>query len=458
VRTKKSLAAFAVVALLAVGCSDRGGSAEPDARVSKAAAAPADFGDLKGVCGPGTPTSAPAQGVTASEIRVGTFSDVGFNKVSEFVDAAKVFTAWCNDAGGINGRRIVSNTRDSKLFQVRQQMIGACRDDFALVGGGAALDGMGVKERLSCLLPDFPAQIASVENVGSDLQVATQAGGPSYDQYAGYYSWLLKEAYPKSAGAVGIINGDSAVTKVLGQVAEEGIKAAGGSFAYNDLYPAAGLADWTPYAQSIKSKKVKGLIFYGSFDQLAKLEQSLTNIGHHLDWIDANSNAYGSAFIELAGRQALTSQNNLADLSGVHPLENADSNPATKQVKDLVAKYAPGAAVTLPMLRAFSSWLLFAKAAASCGDQLTRKCVYDAARRETAWTGGGLQAPLDLSTSDRPVTCFNVEKATPEGWKPADFAPNKGAYRCDAPIVKLTGSYPKPVTLADVGKSPSDFK
>src|SRR5205823_4691422 len=161
----------------------------------------------------------------------------------------------------------------------------------------------------------------------------------------------------------------------------------------------------------------------------SKLEQVLTNIGYKLDWIDANNNAYNPQFLQLAG-PALASQNNFADLSGVYPLEKASDNPATKQLVDLFAKYAPGAKVTLPAVRAFGSWLMFAKAAASCGDALTRTCVYNAARKETNWTAGGLIAPVDLSQLDAPLTCFNVEKATPNGWQPADFQPNNGAFRC----------------------------
>jgi hypothetical protein len=197
-------------------------------------------------------------------------------------------------------------------------------------------------------------------------------------------------------------------------------------------------------------------VFYGSFVELAKLEQVLTGMQYKLDWIDANSNAYAPAFLKLAGK-SLGYQNNVADLSGTFPLENAASSPATKQVADLFAKYAPQAQVTLPAVRAFAAWLLFAKAAASCGDALTRKCVYDAATKETAWTAGGLQAPLDLAKKG-PLPCFNVEKATPAGWKPAEFKPDKGAYRCDFTPVKLTGNYGKALTLADIGKSLSDFK
>jgi ABC-type branched-subunit amino acid transport system substrate-binding protein len=459
VKPQPIIAAAVAVALLSAGCSGRSSSTSDPvgaASASPAAAATGDFGDLKGVCQSGTSTSSPTQGVTASEIKVGVFSDVGFTKNAEFVNAAKVFTSWCNAAGGINGRKLVATTRDSALLQVRQRMLDACREDFALVGGGAALDAMGVQDRLKCLLPDFPGQTVSAQNSNSGLQINLQASG-AYAAYMGYYTWLMKEAYPDSAGAVGIIGGDSPITKPLTGMAEETVKAVGGTVTYNNLYPALGVADWSPYAQSLKSKKVKGLLFYGDFSSLSKLEQVLTGINYKLDWIDANSNAYGPAFLQLAGK-SLTYQNNYADLSGISPLEKASGNPATQQVIDLFTKYAPGTQVTLPALKAFTSWLLFAKSAASCGDALTRSCVYNAARKETAWTGGGLTAPVNVANPDTPLSCFNIEKAGADGWQPADFKPNTGVYRCNAPAHKFTGNYGKPITLADVGKSMSDVK
>ncbi|TDV49837.1 ABC transporter substrate-binding protein [Actinophytocola oryzae] len=454
-RPQTVLAACAAVVLLAAGCARSGPSGQEEDSPT-ATASSADFGDLKNVCQKGDAKSAPTQGVTADAISVGVFSDVGFTKKSEFVDAATVFTKWCNELGGVNGRELVATTRDSKLTEVPQRMLEACREDFALVGGGAALDALGVRERLTCLLPSFPAQVSMAGNYGSDLQVAS-LGGASYSRYAGFYHWLLKDSYPDSAGALGVISGDSAITKLLAGQTNEVLAGSGGTVTYEDLYPAQGVADWTPYAQSIKTKGVRGLVFLGDFTQLAKLEQALTNIGYAPDWIDANSNAYGPAFIQLAGA-ALDSQNNVADVSGVFPLEKADDNPATKQLVDLFARYAPDAEVTLPAVRAFAAWLLFAKAAGSCGDDLTRRCVYDAATKETAWTGGGLTAPADMSEQDGPIECFNVEKATKDGWEPADFEPDKGAYRCDAPVYRYQGQYPRPVTLADVGKSMNDVK
>ncbi|WP_066073120.1 ABC transporter substrate-binding protein [Frankia sp. EI5c] len=453
---------MAAVTVFAAGCGRSGSSGElnsEDTQATRTASAAAgDFGTLKDVCGPGDAKTASAQGVTASEINVGVFSDVGFTKNSEFDDAAKVFTSWCNDAGGINGRKISYNLRDTAMLETRQRMIESCREDFAIVGGGAALDAGGVEERLKCLLPDIPAQTSMVENIGSDLQIDAIGAGHSYARYGGYYKWLITEAHPESAGSVGVIAGDSPVTKTIGAQTAEALQTVGGTLTYNDLYPAIGVSDWTPYAQAIKSKGVRGLVFLGDFRSLAKLEQVLKSMDYKLDWIDANSNAYGSAFQELGG-DAVTFQTNYADLSGVAPLEAMDDIPALEQVEELYKEYAPKAEITFPALRAFSAWLLFASSASECGDDLTRKCLYETARAQTDWTAGGLQAEVDISEVDAPLKCFNVVQAKADGWELADFKPDTDdIFRCDAPEIKYTGDFGSPLTLASVGKSMNDLQ
>jgi hypothetical protein len=166
------------------------------------AARGADFGDLKNVCQPGNAKSASAQGVTATDISLSAFTDIGFTKKTEVQDVADVFSKWCNDAGGINGRKIKINLRDARLTEDRQRMLEACKTDFAVVGGYAAFDQNGVKERLKCLMPEIPAQVVSVQNIGSDLQANTFESIDNGSTYEGYFSWLINEAYPDSKGAV----------------------------------------------------------------------------------------------------------------------------------------------------------------------------------------------------------------------------------------------------------------
>ncbi|WP_280426298.1 ABC transporter substrate-binding protein [Nocardia carnea] len=457
VRPKRIAAALLAVALLAAaGCSGRSGSETENS--SSGDTVVADFGDLSGVCQDGDASGAPTQGVTDSEITVGVFSDVGYSKNPEFVDAAKVFTSWCNAAGGINGRTLTTEVHDSKLMAVRQKMVEACRTDFALVGGGSGLDGLGVKERLECTLPDFPAQVSQQQNLGTDLQViASQSTYAHYDPYNASRQWLTKEAYPQSAGAIGIINGDSPVTKVLGAKAVESLEAMGAKVIYNELYPVGGVTDWTPYAQAIKNSGVRGLIWLGEDGPLAKLEEKLTSMDYKLDWIDPTNNAFQPDYIELLGRSA-GFQNNIVDLGGVVPLQLAAESPAMQQLQDLYEQYAPDAEISLPATRAFSAWLLFAKAASACGSELTRTCVVETAKKETEWTGGGLHSPNDLSAEDPAPSCFNAMRATPEGWQPAEFGANDGLFRCGTPPYRYTGDYGEPLTLADVGKTMADVE
>lgn len=445
----------AVVAtcLIATGCGGGGGAQDATS------AASGSFGNLTGICRPGDASSASAPGVTADEIEVGTFSDIGFTRYRDFIDAAKVFTSWCNAAGGINGRTLVANIRDTNLTEVHQRMVESCREDFFLVGGGAALDGLGVKDRLSCLLPEFPAHVTTSENTGSDLQLSSGATvSEGVDPYSGFHDWLINDEHPGSANSIGVLVGDSPITEVMSEKVTESLTASGATVVYNEKYPPAGVSDWTSYARALRAERVRGLIFLGEFRHLGRLQEALTDIGYQPDWIDANATSYNAEFLG-AMRDSLENRNYYVDLSGIAPLDAAARVPAVRQLKDMFDQYAPSSDITFQVLRAFQAWVLFAKSAATCGDELTRACVYQAARKETAWTAGGLQAPMDLS---RPLAeqtrCFNVQQATPEGWKAAEFGPNTGVFRCGFTPYRYTQDFGRPITLADVGRSISELE
>jgi ABC-type branched-subunit amino acid transport system substrate-binding protein len=463
----RTVAAVAVTALLAAGCS-RAGSSSTQATNPASSSAPASssssgsasaagsFGSLTGVCHGGSATGSTGQGVTSSQILAGVLTDVGYTKDPQLETTAKVFTSWCNAAGGINGRKLVADIHDTQMLNVVGAMSKACASDFVLAGGSAALDGLAVTTRLKCLLPDYDAQVVMPQNEDSGLQIYPIPWSHTYSVYSGYYSWLIKQAYPDSAKAVGIISGASVITQIDDSLVVQTVKAVGGNVIYNESFPPAGVTDWTPYAEAIKNKGVKGLTFYGITQQLPALEQALDNIGYKLDWIDANTNSYGTNFISLAGK-SLSTQHNYADLPAVYPLEKAAGNPATEQLVKLFGQYAPGQPVTLQDVQAWSAWLIFASSAESCGSNLTRKCVYDAALKQTYWTGGGLTAPVNVAKPDSPPSCFDVEQATPSGWQPAPFDPNNGAYRCGQPVVKLQG-IPPAAQLSAVGLSLSNLK
>ena len=130
-----------------------------------------------------------------------------------------------------------------------------------------------------------------------------------------------------------------------------------------------------------------------------------------------------------------------------YPFEGAKDNPATQQYLDVMAKFNPGGKIAALGINAFSGWLLFATAARDCGSNLTRTCLLDKAGANTAWTGGGLGAPVSTSFTNRELAqCYAAVKATPTAFQldPTFLPPNQGIYNCDpANVVQLKGDYSK---------------
>jgi len=449
-------------AVLAAGCgrSDSPtGSASSTSSTSPASttAASGDFGTLSDVCQKGDATGSTAQGVTSSEIKVGTFADPGFvgrpGLDQELFDTAEVFSKWCNAAGGINGRKIVVNQHDSALFNVKARMTEACAQDFFLVGGGAVFDDQGVETRLQCMLPDIPGYVVTAEARGADLKVEPLPN-PIDNIAVGDYRYLGKK-YPTSTKKIGILTGDLPTTVTVAKQAEEAAKKLGWTIVYSDQYPSTGPTSWAPYASAMKDKGVEGLIWVGEPENLAKLEVDMKDVSFAPQWVRADTNHYDQKLLDVGGASVA----NTYIPSSFVPFEQAAKNPATQQYLDEFKKYKPNAK-TKALLgeQAWSSWLIFAQAAKACGSDLTRKCVYDNAEKIHDWTGGGLHATTDPG-ANKGSQCFTLLKAGNGTFAVVNNSPNTGLYNCSPQNrMALTGDYGKGVTLADVGKSINDLK
>ena len=465
-RRAAAIAVLAALALTAGACSrsssdvESGTTAGDGASTTAAsgAAGAGDFGGLKDVCGPGDAKGATAQGVTDTEIRLGTISDPGFTGRpglnQELFDATKVFTDWCNAAGGINGRKVKVDELDAKLFEYKQRITEACQNDFALVGGGGVFDDTGQDERLKCLLPDVPGYQVSPKARGAEL--ATAPLPTALDQTPIAVFQYLDKKYPDSTQKVGFITGNVASTIVIDKQNQEGVKSLGWKIPYQSQYNSAGESSWTPFAQALQSKGIKGLVYTGEPENMAKLLQAIADINYKLDWAVVGANHLDANFIKVGG-QAIK---NVFLYSAVVPFFEAKDNPATQQYKDLFAKYLPkGKSDALLGVNSFSAWLLFAKAAKECGSDLTRKCLYEKLSATTSWNGGGLHAETDPS-SGKGSKCGIVVEGTPDGFKvPSDFKLTDGLFRCaDDSVLTLKGDYGKGATLASVGKSLDDLE
>jgi ABC-type branched-subunit amino acid transport system substrate-binding protein len=470
-RVARLAALLAAIALVAAACTrgnddvQSGGSSTTAAGGGTSApsgeAGPGDFGTLKDVCGPaekGAENGDSAQGVTADEIELGTISDPGFvgrpGLNQELFDASHVFADWCNAAGGISGRKIKLVERDAKLTEYKQRITEACASDFFLVGGGAVFDDTGQDERLSCLLPDIPAYLVSPKARGAELE-APPLPSALDEVPIGVYQYLDKK-FPESGAKVGFMTGNVPATITVDKQNQEGVESLGWKVVYQTQYNAIGEASWTPFAQAMQSKGVKGLVYTGEPENAANLLKAFDDIQYELDWVVVGANHLDDKFIEVGGPAI----KNAYMLSAVVPPFMAGENPATQQYLDLFEKYLPdGKSKALLGYNSFSAWLLFATAAKKCGADLTRKCVFDNAKAIKEWTGGGLHAASDPSSSQGP-RCGMVVEASPDGFAvPDDFELTDGLFRCDdSAVVKLKGDYGTGAKLADVGKSIDDLE
>jgi ABC-type branched-subunit amino acid transport system substrate-binding protein len=452
------LAIASVLVLLAAACGRSSENTEADNGGSTATTAASGggdeqgldkgaFGDLGVLCQKapaGTTLKAGVDpGVTADSIQVSTFSDPGFQGRlglnQEMFDTATAFSKWCNDHGGINGRKIVLKLRDAKLTEFQQRVIEACDEgDFMSVGGGAVFDDTGQADRLACGLPIIYGYAVTAVAADADLSIQP-IPNPGNQQPIGALKYLEK-AFPGTTDHVGIFTGQLETTQVVAARNKEAMQQLGWKIVYEGSYSPAGEQTWRPFLEPMRNQGVKGLYWVGEPTNLSKLLSEATSLGIKFDWVIADANHYDAQ---------LTSIGSAADGTFVrtafYPFldkEQAKKNLATQQYLDLINQYAPGGKIANLGAQGLSSWLLFAKAANECGADLTRDCVWAKALAITEWTGGGMHAPQDLKTRGA-SNCYALLEVKggkfvlDDGIKPTD-----GIYNCDkGNVAILKGNY-----------------
>lgn len=403
---------------------------------------PGDFGDLTGVCGPGDAKGATDQGVTDTEIVVGTASDPG-NVVlpglnQEIFDAADAFVGWCNEAGGILGRRLKLNKHDAKLFEAGPRMVEACQTDFMLVGAGMVFDDQANVPRLACGLSEIAGYAVSEvagqsENLLIGMPGSIRVAGmePVYKQ--------IGEADPAVKAFLGMWNLATPSVIPTGKRDLAGSIRQGYTPVLYEELP-TGVDNWRPYVEGLKAKGVQILEMLGSPENLVTALRTMSDVGYFPKYIVLATNFYNPKLIAEGGD--LLDKSYIVISGNFPPFEQADRFPAVSKYVDNLTKYAGGAAPRALGVNATSAWLAFAVAAKQCGSELTRACVMEKAAGLTAWTAGGLHPPRPVANLNGPgPKCFYTLRATSQGFQidPLTKA-NDGIFKCaDDNFVPLPG-------------------
>jgi hypothetical protein len=204
---------FLLVSLVATACGgNHSNGATPGTGAGNSTTAPTTapagvkFGPLASPCGPGTAKGATAAGVTDTSSTIGYGDDAGYAAApgldKEMSDAVKPMIDWCNDQGGINGRKVVGKYYDAKVLQVTQAMTQACNDKvFMLVGQGWVLDAGQETIRIGCKLATIPGfAVGTAFAHGSGMQQPIPSAGDQVPASAAFQvAKLFPDAVKKAA-------------------------------------------------------------------------------------------------------------------------------------------------------------------------------------------------------------------------------------------------------------------
>jgi ABC-type branched-subunit amino acid transport system substrate-binding protein len=449
-----SLVMLIALVVTATGCGrsdDTASSGDDDASpatTTTTAASTATFGDLTNVCGPapaGTTLKATDTGVTATSIQLSAFSDVGFSGRpglnQELFDSSTAFTKWCNDAGGINGRKIKLELRDAALTAFQQRVIEACDEhDFMMVGGGAAFDDTGQKDRLACGLPNIAAYVVSPVAVAADLTYVPVINPGPKTILIGDLQYL-GEKYSAATKKIALFSASISATQVLAAKLKEAITGLGWKVVYDEQYNPAGEATWRPFVEGMKAAGARGVIFVGEPVGFGEVIRAASDAGYSPDFFRSDGNTYDRSLLTTAGSALRNTYVPSVFYPFLDPVQ-AKQNPATEQYRELIEQYAGKKGKISGLgVQSVSAWLLFATAARDCGADLTRDCVWANIAKQKEWTGGGLHSAQDVA-DHAPGDCEITLAATAKGFDVVDTGANEGIYTCDAKnVATLHGDY-----------------
>jgi ABC-type branched-subunit amino acid transport system substrate-binding protein len=333
-------------------------------------------------------------GVSEDEIRIGVISDrenpaVPLPTVG-IEEAVQAFVEFCNASGGVNGRQLVLETYDSQISQTEAATTSACRDDlFALVGSGSVQDQQGITTRIECGLPEVAAYSATSTRSESEDFFQPVPGTRSTFFNVGPCRYIA-ELFPDAVEKAAIAYTDLPAASVRGEQIRDNCEAEAGFDFVVDRPIAFGETDYSTIVSEMKEKGVKYFTMVSEAAGTLALMEEIQKQNVDIEVYDLGQQYYTTQVSDAA----------VADgayiLTNTVPFSEADETPALQLYLDSLAEVdADETKVSTLGVQAFSAGLLWATAAASLGNDLTRENLVAALEDIHEWDGGGLHMVTD---------------------------------------------------------------
>jgi ABC-type branched-subunit amino acid transport system substrate-binding protein len=356
----------------------------------------------------------------------------------EFFAVADAFSKWCNAAGGINGRQIVVDKIDGKLFNAAASMLSACQKDFMVVGGGNALDAPTVAPRLGCKLGQVPGYTVSPEATAAGLQVTPTASNNA--KYPVGVLRLLAAAYPISQQGLGIAGSSLASLTPQGLRAQEAWQKLG--YKVSTVQPRPAQVDnYRSWIEQFKSAGAKA-DFEITGGNAVPIFNAFNDVGWKPEWVLFGQTFYGAEAVK-AAKSVGSFPPSFVNFNSL-PWELSDQFPVVAEAKSIMTASTPDPKYDDFTSLGFNAWVLWAQAATACGDNLTQDCVLQHAGAHPAWDAGGLFAPTNTDPTLHDYSdCVVIMRLTTTGWvyDRKVTNPNQSVYNCSPDNLTAVKSY-----------------
>jgi ABC-type branched-subunit amino acid transport system substrate-binding protein len=354
-------------------------------------------------------------GVSDTEITIGNASDVsgpvpGLFESSQ--DAVKAYVAYFNSSSDICGRKLKLVTYDTRTDAGADQQAYAkgCDEVFAMVGSMGAFDSGGAATTQACGLPDVrSAAVTKDRNACTTCFPAQSVNTGEWENAPGEF---IKKNYPDTVAHAGLLYLNAGAAAENAPVEVNAMTKQGLHF---DVVQGIDVSEfnYAPYAQQLKDKGVRVVLWVGSYQHSLKLAQAMQQIGYKPDLYLRDPTDYIPDFVETGGEAV---DGTVVFLNFV-PFEEAGTNQEMQLYTSWLQQVSPGATPTFFGVFSWSAARLFVEKSIALGGKLSRSTLIDALRKTDKWTANGMTAPQHVG-SKRTGDCWRFIQLNGGTWQP----------------------------------------